>query len=497
MKAKSYILSIENFLTIEKLNLDLSPGVTGLVGDNAQGKTNILTAIESILDGSHDLEKIRDGQEKSEIRLSEYEEDKLVASVSRIQTQKGNRLTGKGLEKGVTPKSFLDKLLDKRAINPLKLISGDIVGYIKQNVSPEIKDSDIPKDGYYPFDLNANAFEECEKQAEQYEITRLATYQELKRAKEICSELLETAPALPEKMEEKQESVDADRERVKKQIHTIEGIADKYDIATHRLETLTDKHTELENRITDSNETEQRLQASIERNDTKFEKAIANLKERHEKANNDIKTKISMEGVIKKSTKEQMEEIIEEIGQAEKAVENSKVPSSEKLNTELAEIENRQAKIDRYKELQIQHAQIAKRKHDAEEIEKRYNFEDQLYKTFAYEIPKLLIDRCELPVKDLAFRDQKLYVGNRHIDRLSSAQRAIVASEISFAFAKQRGHIAVFIDEIQYLDFKHKKEFHEAAEKAGIRVCYTRCGKPEHPCEREIVNGKPVKRVKK
>jgi len=38
-------ISIENFKSIEKLELELKPGVNLLVGPNASGKTNILEAI--------------------------------------------------------------------------------------------------------------------------------------------------------------------------------------------------------------------------------------------------------------------------------------------------------------------------------------------------------------------------------------------------------------------------------------------------------------------
>src|SRR5512136_155411 len=38
-------LSLHNFRNYVRLDLDLSPGVTVLLGDNAQGKTNLLEAV--------------------------------------------------------------------------------------------------------------------------------------------------------------------------------------------------------------------------------------------------------------------------------------------------------------------------------------------------------------------------------------------------------------------------------------------------------------------
>ena len=43
MKIKS--LALRNFRSYEELNLELSPGINLLVGENAQGKTNILESV--------------------------------------------------------------------------------------------------------------------------------------------------------------------------------------------------------------------------------------------------------------------------------------------------------------------------------------------------------------------------------------------------------------------------------------------------------------------
>lgn len=67
-------IMLRDFRTYEQLNLELSPGVNVLMGDNAQGKTNLLEAIGYCSTGrshrtSYDRECVRIGMEESMIRL--------------------------------------------------------------------------------------------------------------------------------------------------------------------------------------------------------------------------------------------------------------------------------------------------------------------------------------------------------------------------------------------------------------------------------------------
>ena len=189
--SNGYRLHIENFLTIEEMDLDLSPGVQGFVGDNAAGKTNVLTAVESILKGTHDIKMIKDGESRSEIRLEEINDGEVVTSVSRIQTEKNSRLEAKGLPPQTTPKKWLSSLLDDIAINPIRLISDDPVKYLKQHLPIKAKKSEIRSldDMDIGFDINKNAFDECDRVSEIVKIDRLTQYQKVRHLKEVVTEL--------------------------------------------------------------------------------------------------------------------------------------------------------------------------------------------------------------------------------------------------------------------------------------------------------------------
>ncbi len=68
-------LELSNFRNYEKLNINFSPNVTILYGDNAQGKTNILEALyvastTKSQKGSKDKEMIRFGESEAHIRMT-------------------------------------------------------------------------------------------------------------------------------------------------------------------------------------------------------------------------------------------------------------------------------------------------------------------------------------------------------------------------------------------------------------------------------------------
>ena len=68
-------LELSNFRNYEKLNINFSPNVTILYGDNAQGKTNVLEALyvastTKSQKGSKDKEMIRFNESEAHIRMT-------------------------------------------------------------------------------------------------------------------------------------------------------------------------------------------------------------------------------------------------------------------------------------------------------------------------------------------------------------------------------------------------------------------------------------------
>ena len=83
-----------------------------------------------------------------------------------------------------------------------------------------------------------------------------------------------------------------------------------------------------------------------------------------------------------------------------------------------------------------------------------------------------------------------MFVAGHAIERLSTAEKALVTTKIAIALAKQKGHVAVCLDGVESLDEAHRKEFLQAAEQNDVCVLYTRYGKPEYAHEKEVVAGR-------
>ncbi len=103
-----------------------------------------------------------------------------------------------------------------------------------------------------------------------------------------------------------------------------------------------------------------------------------------------------------------------------------------------------------------------------------------------------MIQKCKLPVDGIEFVDGAMHVNGRPLDKLSTAERAIVTTKLAMAIAKQKGHIAIALDGVEYLDEEHRAEFLKAAEESGMCVIYTRMSQagPEYAHEREVHDGK-------
>ena len=93
MKCKS--IELEHFRNVKEARVSFGPGVNVLVGDNAQGKTNLLeavylSAIGKSFRGAKDAEMISFGQDQSKISLN-YEDDVREMNVTTYLRAVGRR----------------------------------------------------------------------------------------------------------------------------------------------------------------------------------------------------------------------------------------------------------------------------------------------------------------------------------------------------------------------------------------------------------------------
>jgi exonuclease SbcC len=113
---------IHNIMNI--VDLEIQAGqFTIIEGQNASGKTSILEAIKSVLQGGSDATLIRKGETEGEVILL------LDNDIAITKTIKENgsdvKVTDKIGIRQKTPQSYINKLIDKFAVNPIDFLVAD------------------------------------------------------------------------------------------------------------------------------------------------------------------------------------------------------------------------------------------------------------------------------------------------------------------------------------------------------------------------------------
>jgi hypothetical protein len=441
--AKNHRLKISKYRTIPELTLDLKPGVEGFVGDNAQGKTNILNALVDLVAGGNDPSKIRDGEESYTLTLEVLDGERPIATVSRIQTRSGSKLTGTGLG-DKTPKQFLEELFDDYALSPMRLLQEDPVKYLKAHIPTTIEESDLPE-GFETLDFHietSNPFEYCEAIAKHIESIRLEAGRQKRQAEAVVKDLaqglgLETpAPH--------------DENAVRLEIAEVQKAAQERNAQQVAYTQYTRTIEGYEKSITDA------------------EKRIAELEK-----------ELQGERALLADRRKYLDE--------KKASPPPQPASPEELDAREKVARGKLETVERWRADQSRRQTLREREKELEAAQERYDQLDTMFKHFAYELPPRLIERADLPLEGLGFRDGKLYVHDRRIDLMSETERSLAAVKLICAISKKKGLLAVCFDGLEVMDQEHRKEFLTVAQASGLKVLYTRVGKPEHAHEKEVV----------
>lgn len=455
--ATKHKMRIEGYRTIPEMDLDLGPGVEGFVGANAQGKTNILMAIQDLRSGGDDPSKIKDGEDKYVLRLSVIDElGCQVATVSRIQTRSGTRLESSGLPAGTTAKAYLDTILDELTLNPVRLLQENPVDYLREHLPVTVEEGDVPSafqeelKTVFQAGLPKSPFDLAETAAKHIASLRLEVGRQKKQAAAVIDDLRTgLGPEIGRP--------NLEEDAVRQELAEIKIARDQKAQAETKLREHNDKvtaaQTQLEGIKKDILEKEEKV--------TALQLEIAGLRDRVRNGENFI---VSLKG---------------------------SAPAAPADQNELAAREATAAKhlqdIEHWKTDRARRDKIRERETERQAIEDRHKRLDEMFKYFEYDYPRKVIERVKLPVQGLEFREKKLFVDGRRLDLLSETERGLVAVKLACAIAKGKGHIAISFDGLEIMDRPHREEFFEVAKASGLKVLYTRQGKPEHSHETEIV----------
>lgn len=465
---KTFVLSIENFMKIEKARIPLR-GVIGLVGKNAQGKTSVLKAIQDVLMGQNDCTKIRDGAEKAVVSITATDENtgEELFSISRTQTQDAAKLQAKGLRNGQTPAGVLGVLFDEVAINPVRLLENGPVQYLKKHLKASFDPAamlpeDLRECTYDPVPVHQDdGFAFVEKVAENIEVERKILARDMKQQEAVIDNARKALPAELPAAPFDAEKLMAEEAELRAAKENAKSINTQYHERVNVVATAERKVEEAKRKAQGSKNALEDLLEQVEQH-----KAWLKVDEEA----------VAARGAELMAAIERRDEV--------KPVDVAATDTAlVELGRKLAALKQHQVIVNQFAALKEQNARL-------KEMREKHERQDRLYKFFRYEAPKLLIQKCALGVEGIEFRDGEMFVEGRHISKMSTAERAIVATKLAISIAKQKGHIAVCLDGVENLDEEHMAEFVKAAEAADVAVIYTRAGEaPEFACERLVQGG--------
>lgn len=459
---KTYQVKFENYKAIESMTLDLNPGIQGFVGENAQGKTSILDAIQALASSKSDPEAIRDGSDKTILRLEIFEDGKPVAVIARTTTAKGSKLEAKGLPMGFTPAAYLAKLLDERMLNPVTLIKSDPVTYLKQHINVPLDQAEIPAIvGLTGFTtMETNSFNWLDQAAKHVAAIRLERGRAIKEKQGAIADLRRDLQPLPAEQPSNKLQIQAD-------LGNLQG-------QRGQAKEIIARRTATEQNVAMLKKTVAGLNQSVQG----YEDAIRNM----EVSISEYRNQIAENRAASRPVEMQIKE-------AELELQNP-VPSIDGLDAEILRKQAELAKFDEYDRLKSRHSLVDARARDLSTAEAEHKGLDAAYKLLAHELPTKLIQRANVGVEGLEFRDGVMYAGGRRVDLLSETEQAIVATKVAIALAKAKGHLCISLDGIEIMDEAHRKAWLDLVKDSGLKVFYTRRGKVEGEHEIEVVGGR-------
>lgn len=447
------LIRIRNIMGIEELEIE--PGkVTVLEGGNATGKSSVLEAVKSIVEGGHDATLLRKGAEEGEavIVLGDVGEDGSPGEHDGVEIRK--RVTREKSDLKVThprfgnvsaPKGYVEGLLRAAAFNPVQFMtSDDRVRILLDALDPEVSAEDlelaVDPDAFPDLGLPCLIEEAAEKPAlDAIEHLRSAIYDERTGVNRIAKEKRATAKQLTE-------SLPSDGEDPKEIRAALEEAEDNLE-------------EEREERAKRQRRAEEAWQKECEEIRSKRDARVEEL----QREIADVKN--SAQEALDQATEERNREL-EEI----RTTFSEEIDQRRDLTTVLRE-RLRAAESAEGTRRNIREAEAA-----AEEHERRSETLSEALERLDRLKEKVLED---LPIGGAEIRDGELYVDGIPFERLNSQKRVEIAVEVAEMLAGDLG--LVIVDDLELLDRDHFESLVARLEASPLTAIVTRVAQDGSP----------------
>lgn len=463
-------LVIKNFRAIGEL--EITPGqVNQIVGDNNNGKTTIIKALEVAFNGSTDGSLVKNGEEAAELQVELTDGTKIRRRITRDGKQ--NLTVDRDGMKPTSPQSYLDILFDHAAFNPLELLDpkGRNEAILKaidlkvdeKMLAEELKLQD-PK-ALPPLDYSQHGLKVVD-QCHKYFYQRRAEANKdadnkKKRWETYQKDLPELAPIL-------------DSDNVRKQIGLLEQNISAAKVDLTRIESTHHLAKKASERVVRYEAEMVKIDQDFEREKKEHAERVAELNAFIKEADTELKAVTEVCWARKEAGTKALDEAKRDI------------PGTLEDLTPLQEqIKFSEGLINQHRQtlVEIDKALAVKKQHDmVADMEKSYKeaqafaaMLDVYVGALSGPVKKKLMAAAEMPVVGLEYRDGMFYVEGISVDNLSSSKAMQLAVAVARKLAKKTKIIC--IDGAELFDDSTWLAFRKEIENDGFTYFVTKVGR--------------------
>lgn len=486
-------LKIKNFLSL--VDVEIKPGkVTQIVGDNGQGKTSILKALDFAVQGSNDPSLVRLGEDSAEV-LVELSDNTIIRRRLNSQGRQSVDVTREGM-KATSPQALLGALFDQSSFNPLELLDAKkrhdaIMKSIEIKLDAAtlagmigVEEKDLP-----PLDFGQHGLkvlEQCHKYFYQRRAEANRDAEEKKKRWQTYAADFKGA----DQPRFTRADINAARENAKNIITTCQAAIDRIKADHERNSKAMEKVSRYEGekaKIADSIKVLEQKRDSI---DSETEKQVIELQKELDlkiqgiwKASNEKKAmlerEISAENARLESSVKFIKEARSEVRDARED-DTSYANDMAQARLELANLEADERMIEAFEATQRNREMIAGMEREFQTAEAFAEALDRRVVALAGSVKKQVMESADMPIEGLEYVDGQFMVEGVSVDNLSTA----AAMKLSVAVARKLAKKAkvICIDGAEALDSKTWTAFKKEIKNDGFTYFITKVG-PAHADE--------------
>lgn len=435
-------LKIKNFMSIS--DVEIQPGaVNQVVGNNNNGKTTILKALDFAINGSSDGKLVKFGEDSAEVIVELSDNTHIRRRINQDGRQSVSVKNGEGFN-APSPQNYLEALFDQSSFNPLELLEPKrraeaILKALDVKVTPErlAEELSVPVKNLPPIDFKQHGLQVLEQVRKYYFQRRAEANKDVADKKHRWETYKNDLP----------EDIEAPAMDRKSLLSARDEEVDKVLIENEHLHRLRmeriqiDKaHAKVVAYRTEKAEVEHKIAALQER--------LAMLAGLAEVCMNEIPKDMESSSVhsgLIEAAHAKIKQLDQSLGDWEKF--------------DLIKKQNEM--------VQSMHVEMAKAKKFADALGERVT-------ALGGPIKSKIMSETELPVPGLEFRDEVFFVDGVPVDNLSSSMAMKLAIGIARKLAKKSKLIC--LDGVEALDEKTYADLREEIEGDGFQYFLTRVG---------------------